>query len=92
MNRVRQYVEGDDAPSLRALTLRLDDETYEHLRQEAFDRRTTITRLIRDAINQQREPLTDQERMAISHVVHQNYYMPDVFAVVERVKHGQSQS
>ncbi|HEY1176410.1 MAG TPA: hypothetical protein VGF17_09655, partial [Phytomonospora sp.] len=29
--------------------------------------------------------LTDDERMAISAVVHQNYYMPDVFAVVEKI-------
>ena len=32
--------------------------------------------------------LTDDERMAISAVVHQNYYMPDVFAAVERIVEG----
>jgi len=29
--------------------------------------------------------LTDQERLALSAVVHQNYYMPDVFATVEAI-------
>lgn len=29
--------------------------------------------------------LTDEERLAISAVVHQNYYMPDVFAAVEKI-------
>lgn len=29
--------------------------------------------------------LTDDERLAISAVVHQGYYMPDVFATVERI-------
>jgi hypothetical protein len=32
--------------------------------------------------------LTDEERIAISTVVHQNYYMPNVFAVVERIIQG----
>jgi hypothetical protein len=31
--------------------------------------------------------LTDAERMKISAVVHQNYYMPDVFEVVEQIIH-----
>ncbi len=35
---------------MHALTLRLDDETYERLRQEAFDKRTTISALIRAAL------------------------------------------
>lgn len=35
---------------MKALTLRLDDETYETLRREAFEGRTTITRLIRTAL------------------------------------------
>ena len=30
--------------------------------------------------------LTEDERLAISHVVHQNYYMPDVFKVVAGIK------
>lgn len=33
-----------------ALTLRLDDEQYEALRVEAFERRTSISSLIREAI------------------------------------------
>jgi len=36
---------------MTALTLRLDDATYERLRVEAFERKTTITALIRDAIS-----------------------------------------
>ncbi len=35
---------------MHALTLRIDDETYERLRQEAFDKRTTISDLIRAAL------------------------------------------
>jgi hypothetical protein len=34
--------------------------------------------------------LTDAERIAISAVVHQNYYMPDVFATVERIIAGRT--
>lgn len=33
------------------LTLRLDPDMYEELRKEAFERRTTITAVIRDRIN-----------------------------------------
>lgn len=35
---------------MRALTLRLDEATYERLREEAFEKRTTITALIRGAL------------------------------------------
>lgn len=34
-----------------ALTLRLDDDTHEELRQESFDRRLAITEIIRERIN-----------------------------------------
>jgi len=33
-----------------ALTLRLDEETYEALRREAFERRISITAIIREAL------------------------------------------
>lgn len=35
----------------KALTLRLDESTYERLRREAFEQRVTITDIIRDALN-----------------------------------------
>jgi hypothetical protein len=35
---------------MTALTLRLDDVTYERLRCEAFERRTTISVLVREAL------------------------------------------
>ena len=35
---------------MTAITLRLDDSTYERLRTEAFEKRTTITALIREAL------------------------------------------
>jgi len=35
---------------MTAITLRLDDATHERLRTEAFEKRTTITALIREAL------------------------------------------
>lgn len=41
---------------MTALTLRLPDELHEQLRQEAFEKRTTITALILEALrNRQKE-------------------------------------
>ena len=37
---------------MTAITLRLDDLTYERLRTEAFHKRTTITALIRESVAQ----------------------------------------
>jgi len=34
----------------RAMTLRLDEETHERLRREAFERRVSMNSLVRDAI------------------------------------------
>lgn len=34
----------------KALTLRLDEATYERLRREAFEQRVTITDIIRDSL------------------------------------------
>lgn len=34
----------------KALTLRLDEATYERLRREAFDQRVTISDIIRDSL------------------------------------------
>lgn len=34
----------------KALTLRLDEATYERLRREAFEQRMTISGIIRDAL------------------------------------------
>jgi hypothetical protein len=45
---------------MKALTLRLDDATYERLRRAAFDGRTTITALVRDAVAA-REPVTQDD-------------------------------
>ena len=51
---------------MKALTLRLDDETYERLRREAFERRTTITALIRDAMTRQADAsAAEPERLAL---------------------------
>lgn len=35
---------------MKALTLRLEDDEYERLRVEAFEKRTTITALIRESL------------------------------------------
>lgn len=35
---------------MKALTLRIDDDTYELLRTQAFEERTTISDLIRKAL------------------------------------------
>lgn len=40
---------------MKALTLRLDDPTHERLRQQAFEQRTTITALVRDALTERPE-------------------------------------
>lgn len=45
---------------MKALTLRLDDDVYEALRVEAFEKRTTISDLIRAALRRQ-GPITDAQ-------------------------------
>ena len=50
---------------MKALTLRLDDETYERLRCQAFDQRTSITALIRESLAAQRGgEAVDREALA----------------------------
>ncbi len=39
-----------------ALTLRLPDEIHERLRREAFDKRTSVTALIIDALTATKQP------------------------------------
>lgn len=45
---------------MKAMTLRLPDDLHEQLRQEAFEKRTTITALIIDAIVLRRDRLDDE--------------------------------
>lgn len=47
-----------------ALTLRLDDDVYERLRVEAFEKRVSITSLIRDALDAPSQPVYDEEKIA----------------------------